>query len=107
MSVTKTDIGPEHSAPENPYFDSSFDEFAGVFTREDQVVPLARRGADYEYELHAFRWGFKMANADDFRGREWPQAEPELRRKWDSSRMPWQEARAAIREGGDEARGLG
>lgn len=47
--IEKNDRGPEHSAPHNPNYAGSFDEFAGVFKREGTEF-LAHRGADYTPE---------------------------------------------------------
>ena len=42
----KTETGPEHIAPANPDFSSTFDEFAGVFRRDDSTF-LGELGQDY------------------------------------------------------------
>ncbi len=56
----------------------------------------SERWADYE---PAYQYGWQMRNGRRYRGRSWAEAEPELRRDWESHHdMPWDKAGRAIRE---------
>ena len=57
-----------------------------------------------EYEP-SYRYGWEMRRDPRYQSKSWTQAEPELRRDWESRHhdMPWNKAARAIRETWDEA----
>jgi hypothetical protein len=53
--------------------------------------------ADYE---PAYQFGWEAANNPRYRGRPWTEAEPELRREWESRypNRPWNQVTGTVRE---------
>jgi hypothetical protein len=53
----------------------------------------------------AFSYGWEMAEKPEYRGRDWQQLEPELRRSWERlyPDIPWEEAANAIYDGWAES----
>jgi hypothetical protein len=103
---SKTESGPEFVAPDNPNYSSSFDEFAGVFPRGNSAF-LGGRGHDYQAYKRACDFGYKMATNRRFNGRDWVDAEAELKGEWTHSNGDWSMAREAVQQGWEAARGLG
>lgn len=104
----RNDLGPEHVAPSNPRFSSSFDEFAGVFVGSDPVLLAERARSDYEGDTEAIEFGKRMAAAREFAGREWTEAEPDLKAQWAKQRHgDWDRFQSAVHEGWIQARGTG
>lgn len=104
----KTDSGPEHWAPHNAEYQSSFDEYAGVFARADSSV-LAERGGTYSGYAAATQFGHEMAHHKNFADREWVRAEDDLRAKWLEQHPDddWDRVRTYIQQGWVTARGTG
>lgn len=68
--------------------------------------PYARADRSYEYYRSAYRFGAERATR--WAGRDWPDAEADLRKSWGSSgdpARPWEEMRDAIRDAWDHVRG--
>jgi uncharacterized protein (TIGR02271 family) len=59
-----------------------------------------------EYEP-SYRYGYEMRSDPRFRGRSWTEAEPDLRRDWESRHrdMPWDKAGRGIREAWENVTG--
>ena len=103
----KTDSGPEHWAPRNEQYSSSFDEFAGVMAREHSVM-LAGRGADYDLNREAYDFGYRMAAENRLAERDWSNVEDQLSRDWQSRRTePWDQVRSSVQQGWEANRGMG
>jgi uncharacterized protein YrrD len=68
---------------------------------------MAGRGGLWEEHEPGYRYGWEMANRQDFRGRTWTTAEPDLRRDWESRHhdRPWDRVSDAIRDAWDEVTG--
>jgi hypothetical protein len=106
-SSGKTSSGPEHYAPPNEKFNSSFDEFAGVLRRGDLTF-LAGRGELYESHREAFDFGGRLAEDAGFAGRPWATVEPELRAEWErEGQHDWANVRDSVRQGWESSRGTG
>eukprot|EP01034_Spumella_vulgaris_P031423 gene31424-38810_t len=58
-------------------------------------------GGSYDDYAPAYRYGSSMAGADSYRGRSWDEAEPELRRSWETQypQSAWDKFKAAVRHG--------
>ena len=58
-------------------------------------------GGSYDDYAPAYRYGSSMAGADSYRGRSWDEAEPELRRSWETQypQSAWDQFKAAVRHG--------
>lgn len=104
----KTDSGPEHWAPRNEQYTSSFDEFAGVMARDESTV-LADRGGEYQQYRQAFDFGHRMANESRFTRCDWVKVEQELRRDWEKrhSDVAWDRVSTPVQQGWEAARGMG
>ena len=106
--LEKTALGPAQSAPENPDFDSSFDEFAGVLARDESVLLGERRGPQYERDREAYSFGYRMATAKGYARRGWVDAETDLRSAWEQQGgTDWDHFQPEIQRGWMIARGLG
>jgi hypothetical protein len=82
-----------HGQPSFTTYEPDFRQhYSGAFTQTD--LP-------YDYFRPAYRYGFDLANSERFRDSEWGQVEPEARRAWEETNPenPWEEYRAAVREG--------
>ncbi len=103
----KTDSGPEHWAPRNPSFDSTFDEFAGVF-RRDHTTFMANRGVGYDRYRAAFEFGYRNGSAERRKGTRWVLAEPQLQSNWErTGNGDWPGVREFVELGWEAARGMG
>jgi len=102
----KTETGPDHTAPANPHFSSTFDEFAGVFRRDDSTF-LGERGQDYEPYKRAYDFGYRMGVENRFAKKDWTEAEQEIQREWETVNADWSKTREAVRQGWEGARGTG
>ncbi len=64
--------------------------------------PYVRSDATYEDYGPAYEYGWAAFSADQFRGRDWQSAEPDLEREWEArrgqSRLSWSQAREATRD---------
>lgn len=58
-----------------------FTDYASDF-RNDYNSYYANRGRDYSYYEPGYRYGYDLANNPDYRGRNWSEIEPEVRRDW-------------------------
>lgn len=107
-NAERNDAGPEHQAPLNPAFSSSFDEFAGA-TEGAEANFLGQRGSAYPGVKDAFDFGFRLANEDAFRGRTWSAAEEDVRAAWARRKESgtWNQFRTSIEQGWETARGTG
>lgn len=104
--IEKTAKGPAQSAPENPEYGSSFDEFAGIFARDESVLLGERAGPEYEEDRGAYSFGYHMAT--QFTGREWVQVQRELQAEWrKQNRDDWDRFEDEIHRGWSIARGMG
>ncbi len=102
------DSGPEHSAPRNPGYSGSFDEFAGAFISDDSVLMAERGGGGYERYREAFNFGHHMATQKHFAGRDWAAARQDLAAEWrKQGHESWDELEASVEKGWAEARGIG
>jgi hypothetical protein len=102
----KTDSGPEHWAPRNPAFESSFDEFAGLFC-SDRTEFLAARGVGYEDSREAFDFGYLHGASKRWKRHAWADVEARLRAEWEKAgRSRWESLRGMVELGWDSARGL-
>jgi hypothetical protein len=102
----KTDFGPEHWAPSNPAFESSFDEFAGAFCRA-RTEFLAARGAAYEDGRAAFEFGYRQSASERWKRQAWADVEARLRAEWEKAgRSGWESLRGMVELGWNGARGL-
>ena len=72
----------------SPRFQSSWQERSGA------------RGGRWEEEEAHYRYGWETANDRRYQGRAWSDAEPELRRDWETRypNQPWERASGSIRE---------
>jgi hypothetical protein len=88
-------LGPDWET-EDAYWQSAYPERT-----------YARADRSYEYYRSAYRFG--VESAVRWRGREWEEAEPAVRRAWMSGRgaeqSSWEEMRPAIRDAWDHVRG--
>jgi hypothetical protein len=60
----------------------------------------------YDWYKPAYRHGFDMATAEEYRGREWDEAQLALRQAWEA-RNPegaWEEVKEAVRHAWESAR---
>jgi hypothetical protein len=103
-----TDQGPEHWAPHNESYKSSFDEYAGTLAREESTV-LAGRGETYSEYREAYDFGYRQAGERDFAGQNWASVEGRVRSKWGErhSGEEWDRVSAAVQQGWESARGMG
>lgn len=103
----KNDAGPEHWAPHNTKYSSSFDEFAGEMARTDTYI-LAGRADEYEGYKDAFDFGHRMAYEKRFANRDWANCADDLRGEWDrGGALPWDRVRTYVQHGWEAARGMG
>jgi uncharacterized protein (TIGR02271 family) len=71
------------------------------YYRSHWTSNYAAAGGSYDDYAPAYRYGSSMAGADSYRGRSWDEAEPELRRSWESQypQSAWDKFKAAVRHG--------
>lgn len=100
----KSDTGPEHVAPNNLDYLSSFDEYAGL-TETDKTRFLAERGAGFRNFVRAFEFGRSQARSSGTR--TWAQAQNDVRAEWDKQSGEWGDNRAAIAQGWESVKGTG
>jgi uncharacterized protein (TIGR02271 family) len=64
----------------------------------------ASAGGRYEDYSPAYSYGSSMAGTDQYRGRAWDDAEPTLRRDWETKNpgSTWEKMKAAVRHGWDK-----
>jgi uncharacterized protein (TIGR02271 family) len=64
---------------------------------------FASAGGGYEDYDPAYRYGSSMASNTTYKGRQWNDVEPDLRRDWESQypQSGWDKFKAAVREGWD------
>jgi hypothetical protein len=106
--IVKTESGPEHSAPQNTEFSSSFDEFAGAFVRDEPVLLAERDDSIYGRDIEAYKFGYRMAADSRFAGNEWAQAQADLEREWKKQGSnDWDLRWAEVQAGWMKARGMG
>lgn len=106
--ILKNDAGPEHAAPVNPHFASSFDEYAGVFIADEPVLLGERDGPAYDQTKAASDFGREMASSKRFADREWAEAEAELKAEWlKKDGADWDTSWPEIQSGWTAARGMG
>ncbi len=104
--LEKTATGPDHIAPENPSYKSSFDEFAGTFVRDDAVLLGDRDEAVYPENRDAYEFGCQMA--ERFTGREWSDAQSDVHTEWSTNHDgDWSVIEPQVQEGWRASRGLG
>jgi len=104
--LVKTETGPEQVAPQNPSYDSSFDEFAGVFVRNEAVLLGDRDEAVYPENRDAYQFGYQMA--ERFTGRDWPEAESDVYAEWSKNHHgDWATLEPQVQEGWRASRGMG
>lgn len=103
----KTAAGLQVAAPINEKYESSFDEFAGIFRRHYSTF-LADRGQNYEYYRPAYEFGYDMAKEDRFASCHWAQTESDVRREWERGKKgDWDKLKDAVKAGWDAAKGEG
>jgi hypothetical protein len=106
--LQRNENGPEHTAPVNERFSSSFDEFAGEFARETAVLLGDRSPSDYEQDREALELGHRMADDPRFAGRDWATVEKDLEAEWQKrGHGDWGRAQPTVQQGWMEARGMG
>ncbi len=77
----------------------------GVESRENEAFrthwqsAFASQGGRYEDFEPAYRFGSQQRQNENYRGRNWNEIEPELRRDWEgeAARTPWEKAKEAVR----------
>jgi hypothetical protein len=94
-STAHVTLGPDWET-EDAYWQSAY-----------PARPYARADRGYEYYRSAYRYGTERAT--QWHGREWAEAESELRNGWpatdDETSATWDEMRAAVRDAWDRVRG--
>lgn len=84
-------------------------EFNDNDYQEHYRLNYSGSGHTYMHVRPAYRYGYEMAKDARYQGRNWNEpTERELRRAWDSrgAAMRWDDARTAIREGWNRAKGV-
>lgn len=71
------------------------------YFRKHWTNNYAGHGNTYEEYAPAYQYGSKMAGSTQYRGRQWTEVEPELRRDWESANpgSAWEKFKASIRHG--------
>src|SRR5690242_13142720 len=85
-------------------------EFNDNDYQEDYRLHYSGSGHTYMHVRPAYRYGYQMATEARYAKYDWNEGlERDLRRTWDGrgAAMRWEDARHAIREGWNRARGLG
>ena len=64
----------------------------------------ANLGGSYDDDAPAYRYGATMAGDDQYAGRQWAEAEPDLQKGWERNhpQSAWDKAKSAIRYGWDK-----
>ena len=100
------DAGPEHWAPHNTKYTSSFDEFAGAFVRENSDLFAERSESDYKPYLEAYSFGYRSALDDRFFHRTWEESAADLRNRWErNGERNWVDMETSVQRGWQKARG--
>lgn len=98
--LVRQEHGLEDAAPVNDRYSSSFDEFAGVFSRDEPVMLADRSRTDFGDYPDAVAFGYRMAHHSTFAGRDWAGCERDLAAKWrDSGHNDWDEVWPAAQMG--------
>jgi len=63
-------------------------------------------GSNFERYQPAYRYGYTLATDDRYKGRNWSDIEPEVRRSWDTQNQgTWEDFKDAVRYSWDKVRG--
>ena len=81
-----------------------FADFDDEF-RRDYQANYASSGGSYEDYQPAYRGGYESRSDSRYADRDWDDAEPELRQRWESEHpgSAWERVKAAVRRGWDKA----
>ncbi len=94
-SVRRTDVEVEQLGGQNIQdWDRFRDDFHTHYTST-----FGSRGRDFSYYEPAYRYGYSIASRPEYRGREWSQVEPDIRRDWESRHQDsaWDDVKDAVR----------
>jgi len=74
--------------------------------RKDYESNYSRLGADYSRYAPLYRYGYNLATARQFAGKEWNSIENEARGAWEEQNPgTWEQVKAAVRHGWDRVTG--
>lgn len=81
--------------------------FDSDYYRNHWQTSYASQGGRYEDYEPAYRFGSELRSDAAYRGRNWNEVEPELRRDWESRNAgsPWEKAKDAVRHAWERATG--
>lgn len=76
--------------------------------RSDFDRRYANKGKKYEQYAPAYQFGNTWAGNEKYRGREWSDVEPDMRRDWEKQDQgTWEDFKDSVRHGWDKLRGRG
>jgi len=82
-----------------------FESFDSDF-RKDYETNYARLGGDYNRYAPLYRYGYNLATAKQFAGKDWNGIETEARGAWEEHNPgTWEQVKAAVRHGWDRVTG--
>jgi hypothetical protein len=81
-------------------------DFDDDYFRQDWQSNYAGRGFGYERYQPAYRYGYELANNQQYRGRDWNEIESNVRRDWERQHPtdPWEDFKDAVRYGWQRVR---
>ncbi|HSJ53473.1 MAG TPA: hypothetical protein VLC52_06960 [Anaerolineae bacterium] len=72
-------------------------DYYGEGFRQHYQSNYGTSGYSYDEYDTAYRYGYDLAGSDYYRGRDWDEVEPEIRRNWeDQTDSPWEEFKGAV-----------
>lgn len=82
-----------------------FESFDGDF-RHDYETNYAKLGGDYNRYAPLYRYGYNLATARQFAGKDWPAIEAEAQNAWEEQNPgTWEQVKRAVRHGWDRVTG--
>lgn len=104
-SVRRKDVVVEDIGGSVTTGTTSWDTYATDF-RTDYDTNYANSGYSYEQYTPAYRYGYTLANNEQYRGYDWDRLEPQARTEWES-RNPdsWENFKDAVRRSWERVRG--
>lgn len=106
-TVQRTDVQVEQLGREHTSRTADWSNYETNF-RKHWTTNYGNRGGTYEQYAPAYQYGYDMVSDPRYRGRNWADIEPNLRRDWET-RQPgtWDQFKNSVRYAWDSAMGNG
>ncbi|MFL6653759.1 MAG: DUF2382 domain-containing protein [Sulfurifustis sp.] len=101
-TVRGTSVEIEELSPEEQ---REFATYESDFRNDWQAKYASRTGLKYADVMPGYQYGYRLGRNEQYRGAEWSEIEPQVRRDWDQRGYgPWEHFKDAVRSGWERAR---